>query len=211
MTGIDFRGLHVLADDGPGWPRGPVAQARAACEGGAAAVQLRIKHASDREAIAWGDEIRRISRDHGVAFVINDRADWAQRCGADAVHLGQEDLAPNDLTPTLRDGIAIGRSTHDPAQARAAVADGVDYVAFGPLFGTATKETGYDARGLSALSEIVAIADPLPVIAIGGIDARGAARAIAGGAAGVAVISEIAGAADPVAATRRLVDAIGAA
>ena len=80
----------------------------------------------------------------------------------------------------------------------------LDYVAFGPIFGTRSKASPYDARGVPALAEVVRIAAPRPVVAIGGIDAAGAAAAIGAGAAGVAVISAVAGADDPVAATRRL-------
>ena len=100
--------------------------------------------------------------------------------------------------------LAVGRSTHDDAQAESAVKEAADYVAFGPLFGTASKDTGYDARGLEGLARVAEIAGPRPVVAIGGIDARGAVLARDAGASAVAVISEVANAADPVAATRRL-------
>jgi len=211
MTALCPRGLHVLADAAPGWRHDPVAQARAACEGGARVVQLRAKSATDREALAWGREIRALTRERGVGFVVNDRADWALACAADGVHLGQEDLAPGDLPDWIRARLAVGRSTHGPTQARHAVSEAPDYIAYGPLFDTASKDTGYGPRGLDALREIVAIAGERPVVAIGGIDAERARSAIRAGAAGVAVISAVAAAADPVAATRALVDAIGSA
>jgi len=206
----DFTGLHVLADDDPRWRHDPLAQAQAACEGGARVVQLRAKRATDSQALAWGREIRALTRAAGVTFVVNDRVDLALACDADAVHLGQDDLPPADarrVAPLL----AIGRSTHDAAQLADALAAPIDYVAYGPVFGTASKDTGYEARGIAALREIASHCAPLPLVAIGGIDANNCARARAAGAHGIAVISAIANAADPVAAVRELVAAFGRA
>ena len=78
-------GLHVLADDDPRWKWDPLEQARAACAGGARVVQLRAKHATDREVLAWGREIRRLCREAGALFVMNDRFDLALACQADGV------------------------------------------------------------------------------------------------------------------------------
>jgi thiamine-phosphate pyrophosphorylase len=203
---LDFSGLHVLADDDPRWPHDPVAQARAACAGGARAVQLRAKRATDAQALAWGRTIRALTRGAGAVFVMNDRVDLALACDADAVHLGQDDLPPADAR-RIAPGIAIGRSTHDAAQLARALGEDVDYVAYGPLFGTASKDTGYDARGLAALREIAGRCAPLPLVAIGGLDAGNCAEARAAGAGGFAVISAVANAADPVAAVCALVAA----
>lgn len=201
-----FTGLHVLADDDPRWPHDPVAQAEAACRGGAAVVQLRTKHATDTRAGEWGRAIRARTRAAGVAFVVNDRFDLALLLEADAVHLGQDDLPPSALPAAARARLAIGRSTHSPEQARRALDEGADYVAYGPVFGTASKDTGYDARGLEALGEIVAIAGALPVIAIGGIDAGNAGAVAETGARGLAVISAVAAADDPAAAAGAIAD-----
>jgi thiamine-phosphate pyrophosphorylase len=206
VSALEFAGLHVLADDDPRWPHDPVAQGRAACVGGARVVQLRAKRAPDAQALAWGRELRALTRSAGVALVVNDRVDLALACDADAVHLGQDDLPPSDAR-RIAPRLALGRSTHDLAQLERALAEGVDYVAYGPLFGTASKHTGYDARGLAALREIAARAKPLPLVAIGGIDASNCAPARAAGAAGFAVISAVANAVDPVAAVRALVAA----
>ena len=201
-------GLHVLADDDPRWPRGPVAQARAACAGGAAVVQLRAKHATDRQVLVWGREIRALASGAGALFFLNDRFDLALLADADGVHLGQEDLPPVRLPAAVRERLLIGRSTHTLEQAVRAAGEPVDYVAFGPLYGTASKASGYAARGLECLAEVVARVAPRPVVAIGGIDPDGARRARLRGARGVAVISAVAGAADPEAATRALVRAL---
>ncbi len=202
-----LRGLHVLADDAPHWKHDPVEQARAACLGGAHVVQLRAKLAGDREALRWSREIRRLTREHGVLFIVNDRFDLALLADADGVHLGQEDLPPGRLPESARRQLLVGRSTHDLAQARLASEPCVDYVAFGPIFGTRSKASPYDARGTDALRKVVGQVAPRPVVAIGGIDAARAADVRRAGAAGFAVISAVAGADDPVAATRDLVSA----
>jgi thiamine-phosphate pyrophosphorylase len=203
-----LRGLHVLADDAPHWKCDPPEQARAACRGGAAVVQLRTKFVSDRDMLSWAAEIRAATREAGVLFLVNDRFDLALLADADGVHLGQEDVPPSWLPAQARERLLVGRSTHTLAQARAACDEPIDYVAFGPVFGTRSKRSPYDARGLEALAEVVRIAAPRPVVAIGGIDADNARAVAAAGAAGVAVISAVAGADDPVAATRQLADGI---
>ncbi len=204
-SGERFRGLHVLADDHPRWKRDPLEQARAACEGGAAVVQLRAKHATDRETLDWAREIRSLTRAAGIAFVVNDRFDLALLAEADAVHLGQEDLPPDRIPARWRSELAVGRSTHTLEQVRAAQQEPIDYLAFGPVFGTTSKASAYAARGLEALGEAVALASPRPLIAIGGIDAAGAAQVASAGAAGGAVVSAVAAADDAVAAVRELV------
>ena len=202
-----FGGLHVLADDDPRWPRNPVEQARAACAGGAQVVQLRAKHSGDAQALAWAREIRQLTRRAGLRFIVNDRFDWALLAEADGVHLGQTDLPPAALPAEARARLAIGRSSHDLAQARRACAEGADYVAFGPLFESTSKRVR-EARGLSRLREAARAVAGRPLIAIGGIGAEGAAQALRAGAAGVAVIAAVAGAANPTAATQRLLRAL---
>jgi thiamine-phosphate pyrophosphorylase len=206
VSALDFSGLHVLADDDARWRHDLLAQSRAACAGGARAVQLRAKRATDAQTLAWGRELRALTRAAGVLLVVNDRVDLALACEADAVHLGQDDLPPADAR-RIAPRLAIGRSTHDGAQLARALAEPIDYVAYGPLFGTASKPTGYDARGLAALREIASHCAPLPLVAIGGVDATNCARARVAGAQGFAVISAVANAADPLVAVRELVAA----
>jgi thiamine-phosphate diphosphorylase len=201
---VRWGGLHVLADDDPRWPHDPVDQALAACAGGAAVVQLRAKLATDRAALAWGEAIRAATQRAGALFCVNDRIDLALACGADGVHLGQEDVPPSRIPPDWRARIAIGRSTHTPEQVARACEEAVDYVAFGPVFTTSTKDQVWSARGLDALADAVARAAPRPVVAIGGIDASRVAKVREAGAAGFAVISAVAGAASHEAAVREL-------
>jgi len=206
-----FTGLHVLADDDPRWRLGPVEQALAACEGGASVVQLRVKHASDREALLWGEAIRETTRRAGVRFVMNDRFDLALALGADAVHLGQDDLPPDRVCAAAGAALAIGRSTHDDAELTRARSEPVHYVAFGPVFGTSSKRTPHGPRGLEGLAAAAARVAPLPLVAIGGIDVETIAAVIGAGARAAAVLSAVAGAADPARATHQLVRALEAA
>jgi thiamine-phosphate pyrophosphorylase len=92
--GADYCGLHVLVDDDPRWAKNPVEQARAACEGGAAVVQLRAKHSVDSVVLEWAEQIRELTRSAAARFVVNDRFDLALLADADGVHLGQTDLPP---------------------------------------------------------------------------------------------------------------------
>lgn len=202
-----FGGLHVLADDDPRWGGDPVAQGRAACRGGAAVVQLRAKTAPDARALAWGRALRELTRQHGVLLVVNDRFDLALAVEADAVHLGQDDLPPDALPASLRGSLAVGRSTHTLEQARRAAGEPVDYVAFGPVFGTTSKESAWAAPGLGALEEAARAVTPLPLVAIGGIDAERLPAVLRAGAAGAAVISAVAGASEPEDAARKLAGA----
>ena len=199
-----LRGLHVLADDAPHWKHDPVEQARAACQGKAAVVQLRAKHATDRETLAWAVEIRRLTRGCGALFIVNDRFDLALAADADGVHLGQEDLPPARIPAAARRRLLVGRSTHTLEQVETAGSEPVDYVAFGPIFETQSKPSENRTWGPRLLAAVVEAAAPRPIVAIGGIDIGNAAEVIAAGAAGIAVISAVANADDPGAATRAL-------
>jgi thiamine-phosphate diphosphorylase len=201
-------GLHVLADDAPHRRRDPVAQSRAACAGGAAVIQLRAKQATDGETLAWATEIRRLTRARGVLFFVNDRFDLALAAAADGVHLGQHDLPPARVPPEARRRLLLGRSTHTAEEVAAARSEPVDYVAFGPVFATSSKDAEHPPRGLARLAAAVAASGGRPVVAIGGIDADNATEVRAAGAVAVAVISAVADADDPVAATRTLADAL---
>ena len=201
---VPFAGLHVLADDDPRWPRGPVDQAAAACDGGASVVQLRAKHATDSQALEWAEAIRRLTRQAGALFVVNDRFDLALAAEADGVHLGQDDLPPDRIPKLALTKLAVGLSTHNIEQATAAAKTEVDYVAFGPVFGTQSKTSPEAAPGLEALEYAVRQVAPRPLVAIGGINSGNMRAILETGASGAAVISAVAAGADPAAATREL-------
>lgn len=215
MTRADSRhaaltGLHVLADDAPSWRLGPLEQAEAACDGGAAVVQLRAKHSTDAETLRIASAIRAATKRCGALFIVNDRFDLALAADADGVHLGQSDLPPSAIPAAARKRLVLGRSTHTAAQLAAAAREPVDYVAFGPIFGTQSKTSEWSARGVAALAEAVAAAGTRPLVAIGGITSDNVAQIGALGA-GAAVIGAVANAPDMAAATRAIVAALATA
>jgi thiamine-phosphate pyrophosphorylase len=150
--------------------------ARAAVAAGATVVQLRVKGPTD-EVIARGAGFAALP----ATFVVNDDVDAALALGADGVHLGQEDTGAEAVRAA---GLLLGRSASTLAQALAADAD---YLGVGPVWETPSKPDAEPPTGLDGLQAICA-AVAVPVIAIGGIDARNAADCIRAGAAGVAVI-----------------------
>lgn len=204
-----YLGLHVLVDDDPQWRRSPVEQARDAAAAGVPVVQLRAKRATDAQILEWAYAIREITREAGARFVVNDRFDLALLSEADAVHLGQTDLPPSALPEDVRAKLAVGRSTHTPEQLRATQDEPVDYVAFGPVYGTTSKDSDYSERGVEALRNAVALAAPRPLIAIGGIGAQHVHELRQAGVGGFAVISVVAAAEDPIAAASGLVADFG--
>ncbi len=204
--------LCVITD--PHLARGQehVAIARAALAGGADMIQLRDKAGDLRALLHQARAIRDLCRAAGALFIVNDRLDLALAARADGVHLGQEDLPAEAARRLLPPGGILGVSTHTREQAEAARAAGADYIGFGPMFPTGTKETGYTPRGLEALREIRA-AVPLPILAIGGITLENVAAVIAAGATAPAVISAVVAAPDIAAAAaefrRRILAAKG--
>lgn len=167
-------------------------------------LQLRLKQTSTGRFVAIAHELRKRCRQHGATFIVNDRCDVAALVGADGVHLGQDDLPPAEARKILGSDAIIGHSTHDRAQLERAVADpAVDYVAYGPIFATASKQNPDPVRGLAELRAAAALC-PRPLVAIGGIGPDNVADVLRAGADAAAVIGAIVGADDPVAATRDL-------
>lgn len=204
-----LRGLYVIADDDPRWQNDPSEQALAALRGGARVVQLRAKHSGDRETLRMAREIAAEARARGALFFVNDRFDLAVAAGADGVHLGQDDLPPSAIPARVREHLWVGFSTHTADQVRQARKEPVDYLGFGPVFATASKEQAYSPRGLDALREAAALAGDLPVVAIGGVGAGRCAQVIAAGARAACVLSAISDTRDPEGAARALVAEIG--
>jgi len=192
--------LYAIVDPLDG-ERAPAALAALLLAGGARLLQLRLKPASSRDLLAAAERIRPLAHAAGALFLVNDRPDVARAVEADGVHLGQEDLPVAAARRVLGPGRMVGVSTHDVEQARAAVADGADYVAVGPIYATTSKATGLEPRGL-ALVRAVRAAVPCPVVAIGGITPETATAVRAAGADAIAMIGALVGAADPAAAVR---------
>jgi thiamine-phosphate pyrophosphorylase len=192
--------LCVITDSALAPGRDHLAIARAALAGGADMIQLRDKRPDLAALLPQAREIQARCRERGALFIVNDRLDLALAAEADGAHVGQEDLPAGAARALLGPGRILGVSTHDRAQAEAAVRAGADYLGFGPLFGSATKDTGYAARGVEFLREVRA-AVGVPILAIGGITLDNVAE-VARAGAGAAVISAIVAAADIAAATR---------
>src|SRR5689334_9678687 len=145
--------LYAILD--PEQTRGRPAQRALAAlvEAGVSILQLRVKSLPPVDFLELAKQARAVTRAHGCQLIVNDRVDIALACDADGVHLGQDDL-PLSAGRKIMGSRIIGVSTHNVAQAREAERGGADYVGFGPMFGTTTKDTGYSARGVEMLREI---------------------------------------------------------
>ena len=160
-------------------------------EGGASLIQLRDKHASPREFYREAAAALQVARNHYARLIINDRVDIALALRADGVHLGQTDIPPAAARRLLGNEAIIGFSTHNLEQARLATTLPVDYLAFGPVFHTSTKDNPDPVTGLAALQQISAIKGLLPLVAIGGITLSNAVEVLRSGADAVAMIGQI--------------------
>jgi thiamine-phosphate pyrophosphorylase len=130
------------------------------------------------------------SRPLDSLLIVNDRPDLALMAGASGVHVGQDDLAVPDVRK-IEPELLVGVSTHTTDQLAAAAESSADYIAIGPVFGTATKDTGYHAVGLELVRYAARVAGGRPVVAIGGITVENAPQVVAAGAAAVAVITDL--------------------
>ena len=182
---------------------------RAAIDGGVDVVQLREKETDARFRYELGLELRELTAEAGVDLIVNDRVDIAQAIDADGVHVGQSDLPVAVARDLLDPDAVVGCSAATVEQARAAEADGADYLGVGTIYGTTSKDVAEykDGVGPERVAEITD-AVSIPVVGIGGITAENAASVVEAGAAGVAVISEITAADDPRAATAALAAAV---
>jgi len=199
--------LHVLTDTELQTRFTHVELARLAISGGADTIQFRQKTGPTRELIRAALEMKQVCEEAGVTFIVNDRVDVAIACGADGVHLGQEDFPIPLARELLGAGRIIGGSASTLDEIRKCLADGVDYVGFGPVYPTASKADAAPASGNDLLRKAVEAARG-PVIAIGGVNAGNAAEVVRAGAHGVAVISAVCCQPDPKAATRTLREAL---
>jgi thiamine-phosphate pyrophosphorylase len=191
--------LCVITDPTLAPGRDHVAIAEAALAGGADMIQLRDKTGALRDLLPQARAIQARCRAHGAFFIVNDRVDLALAADADGAHVGQEDLPAVSARLLLGPARLLGVSTHDPGQAEAAQRAGADYIGFGPMFATGTKDTGYTSRGPEAIREIRKVV-VLPILAIGGITLENVTEVIAAGATAPAVISAVVRAADITAA-----------
>jgi thiamine-phosphate pyrophosphorylase len=183
--------FYPILDTGIALERGidPVDAARQMLDAGARILQFRHKAFLSREALGWLENIVQLTRASGATLVINDRADLAKLFGA-ALHLGQEDLPPSIARRVVGADATVGYSTHNEAQLLASRDEPADYLALGPLFGTATKENPDPTVGLEGFRRLRPLSR-CPLVAIGGITRANAGQALEAGADSVAVIGDL--------------------
>ena len=158
---------------------------------GAPFLQLRVKGEPTGRFVETARQVKALADQHGALLIINDRADIATLIDAAGVHLGQDDLPVAAARRMLGPDKIIGLSTHNRAQAEAAACDGIaDYIGFGPIFPTSSKERPDPVQGLDVLRQVRACV-ALPIVAIGGISASTMGEVLSTGADAVALIGEI--------------------
>ena len=204
---LDLR-LNAIVDPERAGGRDLVELARLTALGGATLVQLRDKKNDTRPMIETARAIKAALSPLGVPFVVNDRVDVALAAQADGVHIGPDDMTPEDARAMLGPDAIIGVSIKSVEAAEAAPVDLIDYAGVGGVYATVSKEQKSPPIGPHGLARIAAAlrrrAQRLPIVGIAGIDVSNAAEVIAAGADGVAVISALSHAPDPVAAARAL-------
>lgn len=195
--------LHVLTDTVLQTRFSHFELAQMAIKGGADTIQFRQKSGSTRSMIQMAKKLKQLCTESGVIFIVNDRVDVALAAGADGVHLGQDDFPIPLARKLLGKKAIIGGSAATLDEAEKCVAEGVDYIGFGPVFPTTSKADAGPVSGIGVLKKAVESV-PLPIIAIGGIQPKNAPQVIEAGAYGLAVISAVCCQEDPEKATRTL-------
>lgn len=181
--------------------------ARLAVEGGATMVQLRDKNASTARMIETGQALKAALAGSGIPLIVNDDVEAAIAIGAEGVHVGQSDMGAAIARRRVGEGMIVGVSVETEELAQGVDPSIVDYIGIGPVFATPTKPDHKQPIGFDGLARIVAAAS-VPAVAIGGLKAEHAGKALAAGAHGIAVVSAICGQPDPKEAARRITDEV---
>ncbi len=177
--------------------------------GGANVIQLRAKGIALTTVSSAAEKILPLCKAAGIPFILNDYPEMAAALGADGVHIGQDDGAIAEVRKIVGEDMLIGRSTHSLSQAMTALADGADYIGFGPLFPTPTKK-GRPAIGLEEISEMEAeVGIHLPAFCIGGIKPENLHQVLEAGARRVVVVSHLLLAVQKESETRRIRSSLG--
>ncbi|MGE4193389.1 MAG: thiamine phosphate synthase [Pseudodesulfovibrio sp.] len=184
--------LYCLTAEKFSLGRSNVEVVRAMLDADVRLIQYREKEKKAGAKLEECLRIREMTREAGAAFIVNDDIDIAILVGADGVHVGQEDLPIERVRELVGEDMAIGLSTHSPAQALDAVRRGADYIGVGPIFRTYTKDDVVDPVGFEYLEHVVAEHD-IPFVAIGGIKQHNIAEVVRRGARCVALVTEIVG------------------
>jgi thiamine-phosphate pyrophosphorylase len=199
--------LHLLTDTVLQSRFSHVELTELAIAGGADTIQFRQKSGATREMIGVARQMKKLCEKSDVKFIVNDRVDVAIASGADGVHLGQDDFPIPLARELLGEDRVIGGSAATIAEARKCLSEGADYVGFGPVYPTTSKDDAGPVSGIDILKQVVE-AIPLPIIGIGGVYAENTLEVIRAGAHGIAVISAICCQEDPERATRALHSAL---
>lgn len=199
--------LHVLTDMVLQARFSQIELTKLAISGGADTIQFRQKSGSTREMIEIANEIKQLCKQNNVTFIVNDRIDVAIASDADGVHLGQDDFPIPIARKLLGKNKIIGGSATNFEEAKKCFKEGADYIGFGPVFPTTSKDDAAPVTGLALLKKAVE-SIPLPIIAIGGISPENTPEVIQAGAHGIAVISAVCCQENPEEATRALHRAI---
>lgn len=200
--------LYGIVDFGYVAERDVEKVAAALLSGGADIIQLRAKGVPLETIAVAARKIIPLCNAAGIPFILNDYPEMAVELGADGVHIGQDDGSIYDVRSKIPDGMIIGRSTHSLAQAKQALADGADYIGFGPVFPTPTK-AGRPAIGLDDIAEMEReVGSKIPAFCIGGIKPDNLGQVLAAGARRCVVVSHLLTAPDICMATRAVKSSI---
>lgn len=164
-------------------------QVEAALKGGVTCVQLREKELDEAAFLQEAKDICALCRRYHVPFIVNDNVDIAVACGADGIHVGQEDMVAGEVRRRVGEAMSLGVSVHTVEEARQAVRDGADYLGLGAVFPTSTK-TDADQMTRETLRDICSAVD-VPTVAIGGINRDNLLSLAGSGVDGVALVSAI--------------------
>ncbi len=199
--------LHMLTDTVLQSRFSHLELARMAIKGGADAIQFRQKVGATREMIEIVRQLKQLCLNSGVTLIVNDRVDVAIAAEADGVHLGQNDFPIPLARKLLGESRIIGGSAASLEEAQKCLVEGADYIGFGPVYPTTSKEDADPVTGIKLLKQTVE-AIPLPIMAIGGISVENTPEVIRAGARGIAVISAVCCQEDPEQAARALRQAL---
>lgn len=198
-----MRGVYLVTDRGLCRNRSLQDIVLQAVQGGAAYVQLREKDLSTRDFVEEAIAVKKLLLPFHTPLIINDRIDVALACGADGVHIGQEDMPYATARKLMGQKVIIGLSVETWADVEASQNLDVDYIGVSPVFATPTKTDTKEPWGLEGLRKIKSFSRH-PLVAIGGINESNARMVVKAGADCLAVVSAVCSADDPAAAVAKL-------
>lgn len=201
--------LYGIVDMGYTTPEQIDTRTHALIDGGVRIIQLRAKGVEQERVREWAMAMQGICRERQAIFVLNDYPEMAAEIKADAVHVGQDGGPLSEVRRIVGPGVIVGRSTHSPEQALAALREGADYIGFGPLFPTGTKP-GRPSIGLQDIAAVQQAVGSMPMFCIGGINGSTLPQVLSAGAQRVVIVSWLLQQNDIAAAAQGVIQTIGA-